>query len=135
MGTKHANRKGMTFQNIVSKWFRPMFASATSAGVIQSAKKGLCDVENTPFWIECKTGKRPNIKKAYLQSVEDKKKCNDDRPIIVVTHFDQEKPGQGAVDLVTVNQDLFFDLLRLAHYGRIKLNRSDYTQTTEYLGE
>ena len=43
------------------------------------------DVQGTPFHVECKVGKRPNILAALAQALE----ASDGRPVLVITHRDR----------------------------------------------
>jgi hypothetical protein len=111
MGTKFGKRKGCNYQNEIAKAIREMWPSATNTGVDQRISIGRCDVEGTDCWIECKTGKKPSIIGAWKQSERDKERHSDDRPILVFTHFDQEKPGSGSRDLVTMSLESFMKLI------------------------
>lgn len=63
-------------------------------GLWPEAKRGLQyvegneapDVDETPYWIECKCGKRTNIKAAVKQATE----ATDGRPIVVISKNDRE---------------------------------------------
>lgn len=63
--------------------------------VYDAVKRGLtqtrggddaADVEGTPWWIECKIGKQPNIRAAMAQAIE----ATDGRPPVVFTRRDRE---------------------------------------------
>jgi hypothetical protein len=78
--------------------------------IYPKAKRGLqsrdgsecCDVEFTPFFVECKKGRKTNIKGALRQA----KEAGDEvRPIMVVTRDDNEDI------LVTMVWSDFFKLL------------------------
>ena len=45
------------------------------------------DVIGTPFWIECKVGKRTNIEAALRQAIE---ASNGEKPVLIVTKDDRE---------------------------------------------
>jgi len=51
-----------------------------------------CDVEGTPFWIECKHGARINLWAALRQAEEDSAAAGDDRPIVLYLRLDRRPP-------------------------------------------
>ena len=55
----------------------------------KAAREG-CDVEKTPFWIECKVGKKPDVWGAIRQARRDAKLAEDLRPYVVIAKRDNE---------------------------------------------
>jgi hypothetical protein len=49
-------------------------------------------VDDTPFWVECKTGKSPSIWKAFIQAAGDSSKAEDERPLLVYLKKDRTPP-------------------------------------------
>lgn len=87
-------------------WERELASRWRDAGLYPNARRGLnqvrsaretCDVEGTPFWVECKCGKRPNLIAAMVQAETD----TDGRPCIVVAKRDRSTP------LVTMTLETF----------------------------
>jgi hypothetical protein len=67
----------------------------TLKGLWPAAKRGIQytggseapDVDGTPYWVECKCGKRTNIKAAVKQATD----ASDGRPIVVISKNDREE--------------------------------------------
>lgn len=86
------------------------------AGVYPGARRGIGqardsrevpDVDNTPFWVECKVGQRPNVYAAFRQAEE----ARDDRPTLVIARKNPEKPFDTRMDLAVVGLDTMVELL------------------------
>lgn len=52
-----------------------------------AAREG-CDVDGTPWWVECKVGAAPDLVAALRQSEED----SDERPCVVIAKADRRQP-------------------------------------------
>lgn len=84
-----SRRKGKRGEREVATLLRealPWFANAVRRGWQSRAGDDECDVEGTPWWIECKRGKAPNIRKALAQADTD----TDGRAPVVFTRRDRE---------------------------------------------
>ena len=108
MGIKHCNRKGITYQWKVARILSEKWKNATNQGIDQ--RPGTCDVEGTPYWIECKTGKRPSITGAWRQCCDEQKAHGDTRPILVICHFDRFH-GRESLETVTMSMETFSELI------------------------
>lgn len=87
MSGSTSRRKGHQFERDVANRLKPIYPDA-KRGVLQCRSGSeVADVENTPWWIECKCGARPNVMGAYEQAVE--AAGEDPRPIAVVSHKDR----------------------------------------------
>lgn len=104
--------KGREFQGKIAKLFRNFYPMAHNTGVRQA--RAQCDVENTTFWIECKSGKKPSITGAYKQALEDSSLEDDARPILVIAHHERFYKGSSE-DTVTMSLELFEIFLRKAN--------------------
>jgi len=110
MSGKLSRNKGATFERLIATELKEVHPGARrGVGQTQSAGNG-ADVEGTPFWIECKHGKQPNIRAAYKQAIEARKEADDPRPVLVVSRRDRE-PIMATLELKT--------LISLLH-GQIK---------------
>lgn len=80
-------RKGHDFERKVAKDMRTIFPEANRGFQTRGGGKEEPDIVNTPFHIECKTGKRPSLLGAIKQAVED----NGDkaRAPVAICHFDR----------------------------------------------
>ena len=104
----NSRRKGHTFERKMAIAFRALWPDARRGLQYQDGAE--CpDVMGTPYWVECKCGKRTNIKAALRQA---EAASNNRQPVLVVTKDD----GQSV--LVTMKWEDFFDL----HKRRIPLS-------------
>jgi hypothetical protein len=99
-----SRRKGHNFERETAEFFRRFFPNARR-GLAQTRNSGeTADVEETPYWVECKRGK-VNITAALRQAREQ----TDGRLPIVVYKFDRERVG------VAMDLDVFEKLLLVLH--------------------
>lgn len=105
---KAQREKGKRGERQVANLLKPVLGGHVTRGVGQSQSgSNQADVEGAPYWIEVKTGKRPNIMAAMQQARE----ATDGRVPVVFSKRDREKW------LVTMESDAWLELLRLA-YGK-----------------
>lgn len=89
MSGKRSRDKGSKFERLIANELKVLFENACR-GVGQTQKGSTCaDVEGTPFWVECKHGKQPNIRAAFKQAIDARKDADDSRPILVVSRKDR----------------------------------------------
>lgn len=90
MSGLRSRRKGASFERKIANTLKALWGNARRLGHAQSGngrvEEGCPDVEGTPFFVECKHGKKPNIPGAYKQAVE----ATDGRPPLVITRRDGE---------------------------------------------
>ena len=97
-----SRRKGAGFEREAATELRRVWPEA-KRGLGQSrAASEVPDVEGTPFWPECKRGKRVNIRAAIAQALEASKA--DGRPVLVVSRED------GREALATLRLSDFLDM-------------------------
>ncbi len=86
MSGKKSRDKGMRGQREVAQILREAFPEWDPHSGAQY-RKGTdnCDVEGTPYWIEVKLGKAPNIRDAMKQAME----CTATRPPVAITRADR----------------------------------------------
>ena len=90
MGAKE-RRIGHDFERLVARKVRPAFPGSLVSRGLQYFNPAQCDVEGTPFYIECKKRKTKsqlsyNAIKAFLEkAAADAKKYKDERIPLVVT--------------------------------------------------
>lgn len=92
--------KGHNFEREMAKVFRDFFPGARR-GLQYRDGADAPDVEGTPYHIECKVGKRTNIKGAIRQARE----ATDGRPVVAITKDDR------CETLVTTNLQTFLELI------------------------
>ncbi len=66
---------------------RPVYPEAKRGFQSRSGRDG-CDVEGTPYWVECKHGKCVNVRAALRQALA----TTDGRPVLVVAKDDRTEP-------------------------------------------
>jgi hypothetical protein len=88
---RRSRTKGAVFEREVSDRMRAFFPHA-ERNISQSRKAARegCDVEKTPFWIECKVGSKPDVWGAIRQARRDAKMAQDSRPCVVIAKRDNE---------------------------------------------
>jgi hypothetical protein len=102
---RRSRAKGHAFEREVAATMRAVYPDAERciAQARTAAREG-CDVEGTPFWIECKVGARPDVLGAMKQATRDR--GEDTRPVLVVARRDR------GPTTVTMELDAFVALLR-----------------------
>jgi hypothetical protein len=80
--------KGRAFEQAIARKLRPLFGSVIKRGYQTQSGKAACDVEGSPYWIECKHQKVVNIRAALAQA----KTATDGRPIVVVAKDNGVRP-------------------------------------------
>jgi len=97
---KYQRDKGHNFERATAALLRDVWPEAKRG---QQSRFGgdAPDVDGTPYWIECKVGKRPNIRAAMAQAQE----ATDGRTCIVVSHKDRERT------MVTMGFETFLELV------------------------
>ena len=107
---KQQRDKGARFEREVANILKPVFGPRTirSSGQCFSGDTR-ADVDCPKLWVECKVGKRPNMK-AALEQAEDAKKNNDSNKICVaVCKWDRDTP------IASLRMADFIEILKLAY--------------------
>lgn len=93
---RRSRTKGHAFEREVAATLRDVYPEAERciAQTRTAAREG-CDVEGTPFWIECKVGAHPNVLGAMRQARRDRdgrpaSEPRDMRPVLVVAQRTRE---------------------------------------------
>ncbi len=70
-GGRKPKAKGSAYERDVARAFQPIFGPAVWRS--DQRQPGFChpDVAGTPFWLECKRGKRVSVRAAMAQALED----------------------------------------------------------------
>lgn len=100
--SKSQRTKGHSWERKVASELRDLFPDARRGYQTRGGTSEAPDVDGTPWFIECKVGKRPNIRAAMEQATTN----TDGRPCLVVTKRDREEP------LATMKWSDFLYLLR-----------------------
>jgi predicted RecB family endonuclease len=109
---KNNRRKGHTFERTVAAMLRTLGLEARRT--IQSrggGKEGADVAIEGPYFIECKTGRAPNIWAAMKQAQRD---CEDTgRVPVVLAHREADLPGQRAEEVMVLPMSEGLRLLAL----------------------
>ena len=81
-------RKGHDFERVTASKLRVIFPDARRGLQYQDGAQ-CSDVVGTPFHIECKCGKKPNVRAALRQALED---CGRAKWIACVIKDDRQEP-------------------------------------------
>lgn len=101
MGRMQRN-KGATYEREIAKTLQQVYPEARRGiGQARSASE-VADVEGTPFWVECKRGRMPNVRGAIRQACA----ATDGRPYLVVVRDD------GDSSFVTMSLETFLSLAK-----------------------
>ncbi len=106
MGGASSRTKGHDFERHIARLFRVSFPDARRG--IQYKDPRECDVEGTPFRIECKrlrTVRPADLTAALMQSKRDGITHCDDRPQVVITKADRREA------LVCMTLDSFMSII------------------------
>lgn len=111
-----SRRKGAEFERELVQLFREALPEVPVKRGLQSRSgQEVADVEVPPFWIEAKRGKKPNVRGALAQAVED-------APV-----------GRIPVAVIRDDRSEAFAVLSLEHF--LKLARSAYKRLVVLHGE
>lgn len=80
--------KGKVWERAVANLLKPLFGDSVKRGFQSRSGRDGCDVEGTPYWIECKHGVLVNLRAAMRQAVED----SDGRIPVVVAKDNRSEP-------------------------------------------
>lgn len=97
-----ARRKGQRGEREFAERLRPIYPDARRGSQSRSGKDA-CDVEDTPWWVECKTYARMAVFRHLDQAEAD----TDGRPVLIRLREDGDTRAA-----VLVREDVFLDLLR-----------------------
>lgn len=88
----NSRRKGHQWERDVAIMLRQIWPEARRGIGQTRIGSEVADVEGSPYRIECKCGRQPNIWKALDQARTDAAKAKDTRPVLVIAKKDHEPP-------------------------------------------
>lgn len=103
MSGKASRTKGHNFERKIANLLKPLFPNAKRGYQTRFGGIEECDVEGTPFHIECKIGKRIGVPAAIRQMEAD---CGDREPVLV-----SKRDREGIY--VTMRWDTLYKLLSI----------------------
>ena len=106
---KSQRTKGHNFERWVARELRDIWPDSRRG--LDQTQEGLApDVDGTPYYIECKVGKRPPTpEKVLFQAVVAANKAKDARPAVGICRRDGQRP------YVVMDLQDWKDLVRKAH--------------------
>lgn len=122
---KLSRNKGKVFERFVAAAFREVYGDTVKRGWQAREGHDAPDVENTPFWVECKHHKKVNIHAAVAQAREESERAKSGLPILVATQNNGERP------LVVVEMETFFTLLAAYEASKKTLAGARVTATPQ----
>jgi hypothetical protein len=103
---KLSRMKGKVFEREVARDLRAIYGEQVKRGWQAREGTDAPDVENVPYWVECKHHQRVNVRAAVAQARAAVKKSKRELPILVVVKDNGESP------LAVVDWPLFVSLLK-----------------------
>lgn len=100
MSGRRSRNKGAGWEREAAHMLRPIYGDGVHRGYQARDGAEAADVEGTPFWVECKRGKKVNLRAALRQATA----ATDGRPCLVLGRDDREEPWafMRAQDLIDV---------------------------------
>lgn len=98
---KRSRAKGVAFERwVVNELKRVGLPAERNLAQSRTAAREGCDVEGSPWWIECKVGANPDPRAAYAQASEDQPPWSwptpgrqwSRRPVVIITKRDRCEP-------------------------------------------
>ena len=109
MGGRLSRTKGKVWERHVANLLKEFWPDSRR-GFQSRAGDDEADVEDTPFWVECKVGARPNAFAAFTQS----ELASDGRPILVAIKKNAKNSHEDPSCFIAMRVENFLDLLRHA---------------------
>ena len=109
---KYSRDKGARFEREIANRLKEVFGPRTTRSSGQCFKGDLrADVDCPEIWVECKVGKRPNIKAALEQAEEAEAGANTGKSPVAICKWDRQEP------IVSMRLDYFMELIKIAYRG------------------
>ena len=109
---KYQRDKGANFERYVANRLKEVFGPRTTRSSGQCFKGDLrADVDCPEIWVECKVGKRPNIKAALEQAEEAEAGAKTGKSPVAICKWDRQEP------IASMRLDFFIELIKTAYRG------------------
>lgn len=107
---KFSRDKGARFEREIANRLKEVFGSRVtrSSGQCFSGDTR-ADVDCPNLWVECKVGKRPNIKAALEQAEEARESSESTKTPIAICKWDRDEP------IASMRVDTFIEFLKLIY--------------------
>lgn len=109
---KYSRDKGARFEREIANRLKEVFGPRVtrSSGQCFSGDTR-ADVDCPDFWVECKVGKRPNIKAALEQAEEARESSRSIKTPVAICKWDRDEA------IASMRIDVFIQLLKLIYKG------------------
>lgn len=115
---RRSRTKGKVWERAVAALLRPIFGDQAKRGFQSRSGRDGCDVEGTPYWVECKHGQFVNLRAALKQALE----ASDGRPVVVAAKDDRSAP------LAVMRLSDWLELVHAAHAAGVTQGLRDAAQ-------
>tara|TARA_R110002020_G_scaffold134871_2_gene301185 strand:- start:1304 stop:1696 length:393 start_codon:yes stop_codon:yes gene_type:complete len=123
---KYSRDKGARFEREIANRLKEVFGPRTTRSSGQCFKGDLrADVDCPEVWVECKVGKRPNIKAALEQAEEAEAGAKTGKSPVAICKWDRQEP------IASMRLDFFIELLKIAYRGEGDDGGNTLVQTTD----
>lgn len=123
---KYQRDKGARFEREIANRLKEVFGPRTTRSSGQCFKGDLrADVDCPEIWVECKVGKRPNIKAALEQAEEAEAGASTGKSPVAICKWDRQEP------IASMRLDFFIELLKIAYRGEGDDGGNTLVQTTD----
>ena len=109
---KYSRDKGARFEREIANRLKEVFGLRTTRSSGQCFSGDLrADVDCPKIWVECKVGKRPNIKAALEQAEEAEASARTGKSPVAICKWDRQEP------IVSMRLDYFIEIIKVAYRG------------------
>lgn len=109
--------KGKVFERLVANDFRAIYGDRVKRGWQAREGHDAPDIENVPFWVECKHHAKVSIQAALQQARDESARASSRLPVLVVAKDTGERP------LAVLDWSEFTKLLARAEAGAPKVKQ------------
>jgi len=109
----HSRRKGQVYERQVAAKLAEVYPDAVRGAQQSRAGDAMADVEGTPWWVECKVGKRLDMVGAMRQAEE----ATDGRPVLACVKRNALKGKGGPEEFVCMRWPDFLMLVKAASHA------------------
>tara|TARA_R110002012_G_scaffold930_2_gene3910 strand:+ start:2150 stop:2542 length:393 start_codon:yes stop_codon:yes gene_type:complete len=123
---KYSRDKGARFEREIANRLKEVFGPRTTRSSGQCFSGDLrADVDCPEIWVECKVGKRPNIKAALEQAEEAEAGAKTGKSPVAICKWDRQEP------IASMRLDFFIELIKIAYRGESDDGGNTLVQTTD----
>jgi len=108
MGAR-SKRKGSAFERAIAADMQHLFGDGVRRGMQDRHIIDECDVEGTPYWLECKVGKCQNPRAALRQAIADSAGCGDERQPVAIIRDNSTGGGKPSFDFAVIPYSVLMD--------------------------